>query len=372
METNEEGEGDDAIVLALGELMVEDDWTMAEASADLDKTEGWTWISNRQRSGSSVSSYSYVSSSASEAVEGRGERQDGRILEATRYDEAIAASLQDAEHSGYFATDAAASAAPSRTRSFFSPSGLPLDVQLRTATWCGSVRDLSALGLSSTWTWRPHWRAATAPGRVESLSLAEAAAAELVVNYLGFHQTLPATLATANVAKRLSLARAAVVVAPARGLVHVAASEVAASCAAFGYRAEDKKRHTFDDPVKFRDSADDPLLGLVALKGPPHGPAVWRAYLLDAKHQASRLALADGAFTGWVNNRYVRKLPFPLLHDPTAGPIGRLAIDRASHILYLDRPKWHALVGEARSLPRQDPKLIDDALPVDTSTTTLS
>lgn len=353
-------------------MSVEDDWTSVSVPSaervSCEAEDGWTFVSSRQRSGSSVSSCSTASyeypSSSSEAVEGGcGERLDGRILEARQYNEAIAASLQDADCSDYFAVDSAAVRSQAqpwipesmeeshRRVCLLSAIGLPLDVQLRVACWCSSVADLCSLDSTCSWVRRPLWQAATATAcgggeaRVESLSLAEAAAAQLVVGYLGFTTCLPATIATANVAKRLSLARAAVVLPPRAGFVHVATS--AAACTALAHQLRDAHpARAFAAEPDFRSAAKDELLGLVALRGPPIGPKCWRAYLLDAKPQACRLALADGNFKGWVKFHYVRKLPFPVLSAPFGRrkSTPRLLHGSLAQIQQLDRPTWKSLV----------------------------
>ncbi|KAJ8606275.1 hypothetical protein CTAYLR_010316 [Chrysophaeum taylorii] len=343
----------------------EDDWieTIGDDDDDLahnnnNNNDGeWTLV-QRERSDSlrsTVSSYSYYSSCTDDvaAAEGRlVEPFDGRLDEARRYDEAIAASLQDAEHSDYFAPRSVPPPRPA-VAFFFSATGAPLDVQLRAATNL-SVFDLDALHATCKWTRVRLWRVVTSRPfgprgpRVEALPLAEAAAATLLVRHLGFDACLPATLETAGYAKRLALSRAVVVVPPKFGTVHVAAS--ATKCAALANDPTHRdalRLREFDDPNAFRAAALRELLGLVALRGPPAGPPAWLAYLTDIKHASCRLKFID-AFDGWVPLAVVRRLPFPVRF-----------LDR-DKLQDLDKPRFKTLLAGATNAARHDDDDDDD------------
>lgn len=257
--------------------------------------DGWTWV-QRERSDSlrsTASSYSWHSSWDGEDVaRGRGE---------------LAAALEAAEGE-YFGT-------PKRQRvSFFSASGAPVEVQLRVATSVTCLSDLNALHATCKWTRMRQWQAVTATAfagraaRVESLPLAEAAAATLVVRYLGFEACLPATQTTEAHAKRLSLATAAVVIPPRHGAALVASSPRKACAVAH----DGVVRSDFDTYAALRDAATTRVLGLVSLRGPPPGQPAWPAYVRElAPNGCCRLAFLE-AFEGWVKINHVYRFPFPV------------------------------------------------------------
>lgn len=257
--------------------------------------DGWTWV-QRERSDSlrsTASSYSWHSSWDGEDVaRGRGE---------------LAAALEAAEGE-YFGP-------PKKQRvSFFSASGAPVEVQLRVATSVTCLADLNALHATCKWTRMRQWQAVTATAfagraaRVESLPLAEAAAATLVIRYLGFETCLPATQATAAHAKRLSLATAAVVVPPHHGAALVASSPRKACAVAH----DDVVRTDFDTYAALRNAAATRLLGLVSLRGPPTGQPAWHAYVRELAPNGCCRLFFLAAFDGWVKINHVYRFPFPV------------------------------------------------------------
>ena len=295
----------------------------------------WTFVQldNRERSESICSSYTYNSGCTEDAwlpVSATTSPSAGqRKAHVTDFVELLTEELSPP------------SSSREQLASFFSASW-PLDLQLHVATWLSSVEALNALDATCQWVRRSAWSMGRATV-VEHRSLVEAAAATLLVRY-GFETSLAATTTTAPYAKRLALARAAVVVPPRGKRALVATSATASRMAT--------PQSIFTSPTEFRVAAESKVLGLVELAGPPDGPSAWRAFLLDVTDSACHLAFPS--HHGWTNVDFVKRLPFPVRDHPREDhqSSSSSSSSKFARLQRLDRHRWASLLlGEEASEP---------------------
>ena len=308
----------------------DEDWVSCDDVVESEALAEWTLV-NTERSASMCSyesSYSYESSCTEDAWVAcalKKETRDGRVEEAHMFEEAVLASREDFVRRG------------PRWR-FFSATGAPLDLQLRVASCLTCVESLNALDSTCKWMRRRSWRATTRMETedevafVEALSLAEAAAATILVRFLGFHGCLPATNHKSEpYAKRFSLARAAVLESSYKE-AFVATSESAGSRENFTYLNK-ARVSTFDDATLFRRAAKHQILGLVSLKGP------WRLFIKSFHDHCCHVAFPNG-HDGYVDGHLLKRAPFPIKEDFTFSQIPRMNLDTWQTKFNLRRPPF--------------------------------
>uniref|UniRef100_A0A6S8CEQ4 Uncharacterized protein n=1 Tax=Aureoumbra lagunensis TaxID=44058 RepID=A0A6S8CEQ4_9STRA len=320
--------------------------------------DDWTVVSagSRERSESvisSMSTYSYPSSSCTDdawsVVEYSSSRKpirSGRHDEEERLESALAASLKQVPNPNKpKAKEVDEEKVPGGC--FFSSTGASIDLQLRVAASVTSVSCLNALHATCKWVRRCVWLATTQKfcidsnkARQETLPLAEAAAAVILLDQLGFSTILPPTTQTAGYAKRYALSRAVALFPPKQSPCLEYLTVTHKTYNSLNYHRLLNDRHTtrhrnnteqilssgedmhgsklptvrkFESPYDLQHAADKEVLGLVALRGSPDGSTPWRAFLLDIhKNGACRLSFPPN-FDGWTRAQAIRRIPFPVV-----------------------------------------------------------